>query len=148
MARLAAAQHDVISRKQMRGLGFSDKAIDHAVASGRLKRVFRGVYAIHQSGIGDRGRLRAAALACGAGAVISHRSAGALLHLLDVGPVVIDVIAPPSHGRKIDGIRYHRVRPPRLEETGDYGRNPLHESGPDFRRPGRDCERPDAPQLL
>jgi very-short-patch-repair endonuclease len=32
--------------------------------------------------------------------------------------VVIDVIAPPSRGRKIDGIRFHRVRPPRPEEMG------------------------------
>jgi hypothetical protein len=32
--------------------------------------------------------------------------------------VVIDVIAPPERGRKIDGIRFHRVRTPRLEETG------------------------------
>ena len=31
---------------------------------------------------------------------------------------MIDVIAPGSRGRKIDGIRFHRVRPPRLEETG------------------------------
>jgi very-short-patch-repair endonuclease len=30
----------------------------------------------------------------------------------------IDVIAPPSRGRGIDGIYLHRVRPPRLEETG------------------------------
>jgi len=32
--------------------------------------------------------------------------------------VVIDVIAPRSRGRKIDGIRLHLVRLPRLEETG------------------------------
>jgi len=32
--------------------------------------------------------------------------------------VVIDVIAPGDRGRKIDGIRLHLVRPPRLEETG------------------------------
>ena len=32
--------------------------------------------------------------------------------------MVIDVTAPPSHGRKIDGIRFHRVRTPRREETG------------------------------
>jgi hypothetical protein len=38
--------------------------------------------------------------------------------LLDEGPVVIDVIAPSSRGRGIDGIYLHRVRPPRLEETG------------------------------
>ncbi|HET9152879.1 MAG TPA: DUF559 domain-containing protein, partial [Solirubrobacterales bacterium] len=36
------------------------------------------------------------------------------------GPVVIDLIAPRSRGRKIDGIRLHRVRPPRLEETGTF----------------------------
>jgi very-short-patch-repair endonuclease len=61
--------------------------------------------------------LVAATLAC-AGGVVSHRSAGALLGLLDKGPVVIDVIAPPSRGRKIDGIRFHRVRPPRRDEFG------------------------------
>ena len=32
--------------------------------------------------------------------------------------MVIDVIAPGDHGRGIDGIRFHRVRAPRLEETG------------------------------
>ncbi|HKH65453.1 MAG TPA: DUF559 domain-containing protein [Solirubrobacterales bacterium] len=62
--------------------------------------------------------MRAAALACGGGAVISHRSAGALLGLLDKGPTVIDVIAPPERGRKVDGIRFHRVRPPRRDERG------------------------------
>ena len=62
----------------------------------------------------------AAVLACGKGAVVSHRSAGALLGLLDDGPVVIDVIAPPSGGRKADGIHSHRVRAPRLEETGAF----------------------------
>ncbi len=50
--------------------------------------------------------------------MISHRSAGALLGLLDKGPTVIDVIAPPARGRKINGIRFHRVRVPRREETG------------------------------
>jgi len=50
--------------------------------------------------------------------MISHRSAAALLELVDEGPVVIDVITPGAGGRGIDGIRFHRVRPPRLEETG------------------------------
>ena len=115
---LAARQHSVVSRNQMRTLGFSDKAIDHALGSGKAFRVFRGVYAVGHPRVTERGRLMAAALACGDGAVISHRSAGALLGLLDKGPVVIDVIAAPSRGRKIDGIRFHRVRPPRPDEVG------------------------------
>jgi len=52
--------------------------------------------------------MRAAVLAC-PGAVISHRSAAALLRLREVAPVVIDVIPPVEHGRKIDWIKAHRV---------------------------------------
>jgi very-short-patch-repair endonuclease len=116
--KLAAAQHGVVSRKQMRALGMSDDVIDHAVGAGRLHRVYRGVYAVGHPQHGGRTRLMAAVLTCGKGAVASHRSAAALLGLVDEGPVVIDVIAPRSRGRKIDGIRLHLVRLPRLEETG------------------------------
>lgn len=80
--------------------------------------MFRGVYAVGYPNIDERGRLRAATLACGTGAVVSHRSAGALLGLLDKGPVVIDVIAGGDRGRYIDGIRFHRVRTPRRDEVG------------------------------
>jgi very-short-patch-repair endonuclease len=102
----------------LRNLGMSEAGIDRAVAAGRLHRIFRGVFSVGRSNINERGRLRAATLACGEGAFISHRSAAALLGLLDQGPTVVDVIAPPSRGRKIDGIRFHRVRPPRLDEIG------------------------------
>ncbi|HET9592908.1 MAG TPA: type IV toxin-antitoxin system AbiEi family antitoxin domain-containing protein [Solirubrobacterales bacterium] len=121
---IADRQHGVLAREQLRSLGFKDGAISHAVTTGRLHRVFRGAYALGHSHIGERGRLMAATLACGNGAVVSYRSAGALLGLLDNGPAVIDVIAPPSHGRGIDGIYLHRVRPPRLEETGTFDRIP------------------------
>jgi len=116
--KLAAAQHGVVSRKQMRALGMSGDMIDYAIGRGRLHRVFRGAYAVGHPHRSERSRLMAAVLACGKGAVISHRSAAALLGLIDDGPRVIDVVAPRSRGRKIDGIRLHLVRPPRLEETG------------------------------
>jgi very-short-patch-repair endonuclease len=118
VAALAARQHGAVSRQQLRHLGMSDTAISRAASIGRLHRTFHGVYAVGHGRLTERGRLMAAALACGDGAVISHRSAAALLKLLDEGPVVVDVIAPPERGRKIDGIRFHRVRPPRLEERG------------------------------
>lgn len=118
LLRLAATQHGVVTRQQMRACGMPDAAIDHAIGVGRLHRVFRGVYALGSPPTNERMRLRAAALACGPNAVISHLSAGALLRLLDKGPAVIDVTAPGDRGRHIDGIRFHRVRAPRLEETG------------------------------
>jgi uncharacterized protein DUF559 len=108
----------VISRRQLRAIGFSDGGITKAARVGRLHPLFRGTFALGHGSIGEKGRLRAATLASGKGAVVSHRSAAALLELLDKGPVVIDVIAPHSGGRAIDGICLHRVRPPRLEETG------------------------------
>jgi very-short-patch-repair endonuclease len=108
----------VISHAQLRNFGMSSSGISRAAESGFLHRIFHGVYALGHAGISDEGRLKAATLACGPDAVVSHCSAAALLGLLDKGPVVIDVIAPPERGRKIDGIRFHRVRPPRLEETG------------------------------
>lgn len=117
---IASRQHGVISRDQLRNLGFKDGAISHAVSTGRLHRVFHGAYSLGHGRIAQRGRLMAATLACSKGTVVSHRSAAALLGLIDKGPVVIDVIAPPSHGRGIDGIYLHRVRPPRLEETGTF----------------------------
>jgi very-short-patch-repair endonuclease len=110
----------VVSRQQLRALGMSDGGIAYAVKSGRLHRIFRNAYAVGHRQIAERGRLMAATLACGNGAVISHRSGGALLGLLDKSPVVIDVIATGDSGRHIDGIRLHRVRPPRLEETGTF----------------------------
>lgn len=117
MVNLAARQHGVISRDQLRRLGMSDSAIAHAIKVGRLHRVFRGTFALTPQ-ISRRGRLGAAVLACGRGTVLSHRSAGALLELLNDGPAVIDVIPPQEQGRQIDGIRFHRVRPPGRDEVG------------------------------
>jgi very-short-patch-repair endonuclease len=108
----------VVARRQLRSLGMSEAGISRNVQAGRLHLLFRGVYAVGHRNRDERARLHAAALACGSGALISHRSAGALLGLLDKSPVVVDLIAPPSRGRKIDGIRFHRVRPPRRDEVG------------------------------
>jgi hypothetical protein len=83
----------------MRFLGKSDDVIDHAVAVGRLHRVFHGVYAVGHPRKDQRSRLMAAVLACGEGAVVSHRSATGLLGLVDERPIVVDMLAPKSRGR-------------------------------------------------
>jgi very-short-patch-repair endonuclease len=107
----------------------SSAAVARAVDAGRLHRVFRGVYAVGCPLTTERGRLMAAALACGEDAVVSHRSAAALLGLIDEGPVVIDVIPGGSQGRKIDGIRFHNVRRPRQGEVGTFDAIPCTSPG-------------------
>jgi hypothetical protein len=61
--------------------------------------------------------LRAALLACGEGAVISHGTAAAFHGLWDKWPALIDVTVPVEAGRKVDGIRCRRCRYPELEEV-------------------------------
>lgn len=109
LARLAANQHGVVSVKQLRAIGIGSDAISRRVRSGRLHRVHRGVYAVGHPRLSDQGRCMAAVLACGAGAVLSHRSAAALWDMLYTLRGATDVTVPRSGGptaRK--GIHLHR----------------------------------------
>src|SRR5829696_171476 len=75
MAALAGRQYGIVASRQ---LGFTANAVGTRVATGRLHRVHRGVYAVGHLGLGQEARWLAAVLACGDGAVLSHRSAGTL----------------------------------------------------------------------
>jgi very-short-patch-repair endonuclease len=68
----------VVEHGQLVALGFGTKAIKHRIASGRLHRVARGIYAVGRPQLTREGRWMAALLACGDGAVLSHGSAAAL----------------------------------------------------------------------
>ncbi len=107
IARLAASQHGVTSLHQLRTLGLSVHAVQKRVAAGRLHRIHRGVYAVGHPKLTVRGRWMAAVLACGPGAVVSHRTAGALSGLRFTQRWRIDVIAPKRRGRKLHGIDVH-----------------------------------------
>jgi hypothetical protein len=76
--RLARVQHGVLTRGDLLALGFSAKGIKHRVASGRLHPIAYGVYAVGRRELTPHGRWMAAVLACGDGAVLSHRSAAEL----------------------------------------------------------------------
>jgi very-short-patch-repair endonuclease len=71
-------QHGVVTRAALLELGFGSRSIEHRVASGRLHLVSPGVYAVGRPELTPRGRWMAAVLACGDGAVLSHRSAAEL----------------------------------------------------------------------
>jgi very-short-patch-repair endonuclease len=106
----------VVSREQLRELGFSDSAITARAHAGHLQPLFRGTFAVGHRAINRRARMLAAVLACGPGTVVSHGSAAELIGLWEVRPAAVDVIPPNWSGREIQGIRWHRVRLPKGTE--------------------------------
>jgi very-short-patch-repair endonuclease len=76
--QLAGRQHGLVARRQLLALGFNSREIEHRVVRGRLHLVMRGVYAVGWPQLTQRRRWTAAVLACGKGALLSHRSAAAL----------------------------------------------------------------------
>jgi very-short-patch-repair endonuclease len=109
LATLAARQYGVVSRRQLLALGLKSGAIKRQIESKRLRRVHRGVYASGHQPLDQRARWLAAVLACGEGAVLSHRSAAALWGLSRSGGLRIDVTSP--HGRAgRPGVTFHECR--------------------------------------
>ncbi len=103
---LARGQYFVVSRGQLLALGMHPQAVKHRVSTGRLHGVHRGVYAVGRRDLSRNGELMAAVLACGQGAVLSHRSAAELWGLGAGGSV--EVTVPPGRSPKRPGIRVHR----------------------------------------
>jgi predicted transcriptional regulator of viral defense system len=71
VAERASQQHGVVAGRQLAELGLSASGTRNRVASGRLHRVHRGVFAVGHAGLTQKGRFMAAVLACGPGAVAS-----------------------------------------------------------------------------
>lgn len=109
IAEIAARQHGVVTFGQLIGAGLSQSGIQRRVAAGRLHRVHKGVYAVGHSGLSQEGEWTAAVLACGAGAVLSHRSAAELWELVKPfgGPIHVTVRTPGGRARR-RGLRTHR----------------------------------------
>jgi hypothetical protein len=116
LSELAKSQNGVASLDQLRGIGLTQRTAEYRATQGRLHRVHRGVYAVGHLSIGQLGALRAAVLACGEGAVISHSTAAAFYDLRDHWPALIDITGGRQAGRKLDGIRCRRCRYPTPEE--------------------------------
>jgi very-short-patch-repair endonuclease len=115
---LAECQHGVLTRGQLSELGLSDDQIDHRVTLGRLRRVHRGVYTIGHRLLTQDGRWMAAVLACGPGAVLSHRAAAALWGMR--GGTRVEVTVPRAR-RVRRGIEVHRAVLPVDERTTHRG---------------------------
>src|SRR5437763_11063001 len=91
VAAFAGRNHGVIDRAQLRRIGVGDDTIDRWIAAKRLHPIHRGVYAVGHRRLSREGRYLAAVLACGDGAVLSHRAAAEMWGLLAPGSGQIDV---------------------------------------------------------
>jgi very-short-patch-repair endonuclease len=111
IAAVAAAQSGVVTLRQLAACGLQPGAIDYRVATGRLQRLWRGVYAFGHSELRLEGRLLAAVFACGDGAVLSHRSAADDWAILATSRAPIDVTVEGRGTRATRrGIDLHCVR--------------------------------------
>jgi hypothetical protein len=109
IAGLAGRQHGVVARWQLAELGLGRGAIDLRIAAGRLHRVHAGVYAVGHRVLSQRGRWMAAVLACGPGAVLSHRAAAALWGVRRSSALEV---TSPRHRRRPRIITHRRVLAP------------------------------------
>ena len=109
LADLADRQHGVVSIRQLRQLGFSQRVVHRAVAIGRLHRLHHGVYAVGHTNLSLHGRCLAAVLASGPRSLLSHYSAGWLLGLISTRPIPIHVTTPLPRKRR-GSIRVHHSR--------------------------------------
>jgi very-short-patch-repair endonuclease len=88
-------------------MGMGRRAIVGRLERGQLHEVFRGVYVVGARRISRRGRWMAAVLACGDGAVLSHRSAARFWRLLPPANELVDVTCLKAEVER-KGIAGHR----------------------------------------
>lgn len=108
IASFAADQDGVVGRQQLLAAGVGAGALTGRIRSRLLVPLHAGVYAVGNPRPSARGRLRAALLAVGDEAVLSHRSAAGAHDLLaDTGPVHLSSV---RHAHSRTGIVVHRPR--------------------------------------
>lgn len=106
--RLAMRQHGVVTRPQLRELGFTDHAIDHRIARGRLRRLHRGVFVLAGREINQLCRWMGAVLLFGGGALLSHQSAAELWGIQPSRSGPIEVTLTTAGRRRAPGLFVHR----------------------------------------
>lgn len=111
VARIAARQRGVVTRRQLRAAGLGPKAIAHRLQRGRLHPVHRGVYLVGHTAPPKLALETAALLAAGRHAVLSHRTAAHLWGLLpQPGPRIHLSLVDRRSPRPSPTVIVHRPR--------------------------------------
>lgn len=109
----AALQEGLITRRQAIQVGMATSAIEWKLQSRRWRQVHWGVYATFTGPLSRRALLWAAVLYAGAGAMLSHESAGELHKLVEVPMSAIHVTVPRRRQvTPVKGLAVHRSDQP------------------------------------
>ena len=110
---LLDAQRGIADRGQALNLGFTERQIQHRLATGKWQGVYAGVYATFSGPLSREAELWAAIRRAGDGAMLSHQSAAEVQGLIDK-PASTDIhltVATrrrPAQGKPVRGIVIHR----------------------------------------
>ncbi|WP_370552535.1 DUF559 domain-containing protein [Conexibacter sp. CPCC 206217] len=110
LSALAERQHGVVARRQFAAIGVTPAAEKSRIASGHLVRLHRGVYAVGHRRLTPDGRLLAAVLACGQGALLSHQDAAALHGILPSVDSLFVHVTKAGRSVRHPGIAVHTRR--------------------------------------
>jgi hypothetical protein len=107
------AQTGVITRRQLKNFGWTDKQVDHEVASERWQSAASGVVVVHTGPLTEEQRRWVGVLHAGPGALLSHLTAARCAGLRWVGDDTIDVMTPKGDlVAPLDGYFFHQTRRP------------------------------------
>lgn len=110
LARLAARQHGLVTHRQLTVIGIRGSAVTWRVKTGRLQRIYRGVFAVGHTPQTAEARWIAAVMASGPGAVLSHLDAAALWKIYEAAGARIHVTTARRSSHRVPGIQVHRAR--------------------------------------
>ena len=123
LARIAEAQHGVVTRGQLLGAGVSPAAIKRRLRNGSLLPEYPGIYRVGHRAPGVEARYLAAVLACGQRALLSGLAAAHLYGLLKGEAPAPEVTAPTN--RCVKGIATRRCRRIDRRDVAQFRRIPL-----------------------
>jgi len=105
-----SAQHALVTRRQAGLASLTDRQIGRLLAQGTWVPVYPGVYRHAAAPETEEQRVLAAVLACGPGAVLSHRSAAIAQGTRTFSGTLVEVSVPHRRGPEPKGVIVHRVR--------------------------------------
>lgn len=144
----AASQEGLFTTRQAAEAGYSPQLLVHHVRTGKVSRVYRGIYRLVHFPTGEHEELVSVWLWTGQVGVVSHQTALALHSLSDALPAQVHLTLPTAWRRRRfrvpDGVVLHYADVP-PEDRGWYGSLPT--TNP--KRSLNDCAREGfSPELL